>query len=126
MTKTTTRAFRPVLAAALLAGVGGGFAGAGAQTVHRMALDVDGGEEVISRQIYGHFAEHLRRGIYDGIWRQDASGEYRIRDDVVEALRARSRTCAGPAAASPTTTSGRTAWARARIGRPSSTCCGAA
>jgi hypothetical protein len=59
MTKTTTRAFRPVLAAALLAGVGGGFAGAGAQTVHRMALDVDGGEDVISRHIYGHFAEHL-------------------------------------------------------------------
>jgi alpha-N-arabinofuranosidase len=65
-----------------------GATAASGQTVHRMTLDADGGEETISRHIYGHFAEHLGRGIYDGIWRETATGQFRIRDDVVEALRA--------------------------------------
>lgn len=72
----------------LLLIVGAGATGACGQTVHRMVLDADGGEETISRHIYGHFAEHLGRGIYDGIWREDTTGQFRIRDDVVEALRA--------------------------------------
>jgi alpha-L-arabinofuranosidase len=42
----------------------------------------------ISRHIYGHFAEHLGRCIYDGFWEHDsARGTGRIRMDIVEALR---------------------------------------
>jgi alpha-N-arabinofuranosidase len=44
----------------------------------------------ISRFIYGHFAEHLGRCIYDGFWVTDTSSlikKDRIRLDVVEALK---------------------------------------
>ncbi|MCT2534810.1 alpha-N-arabinofuranosidase [Aquibacillus koreensis] len=47
-------------------------------------------KEVISRHIYGHFAEHLGRCIYEGIWvGEDSSipNTRGIRNDVVEALR---------------------------------------
>jgi alpha-N-arabinofuranosidase len=50
--------------------------------------DEDGGK--ISRHIYGHFAEHLGRCIYDGIWvGEDSSipNTRGIRTDIVEALR---------------------------------------
>jgi alpha-L-arabinofuranosidase len=51
--------------------------------------DQDGGE--ISRHLYGHFAEHLGRCIYDGIWvGEDSSipNTRGMRTDIVEALRA--------------------------------------
>ncbi|HEX7069357.1 MAG TPA: alpha-L-arabinofuranosidase C-terminal domain-containing protein [Rhodothermales bacterium] len=51
-----------------------------------MTIDADGGEHTINRHIYGHFAEHLGRGIYDGIW-SDQNGQWVMRDDVIEALR---------------------------------------
>jgi len=44
----------------------------------------------ISRHIYGHFAEHLGRCIYDGFWVSDSikvPKKDRIRLDVVEALK---------------------------------------
>ena len=44
----------------------------------------------ISKNIYGHFSEHLGRCIYDGFWVSDSSSlpkKDRIRLDVVEALR---------------------------------------
>lgn len=44
----------------------------------------------INRNIYGHFAEHLGRGIYEGIWvGEDSSipNKQGIRLDVVEALK---------------------------------------
>jgi alpha-N-arabinofuranosidase len=50
--------------------------------------DQDGG--TISRQIYGHFAEHLGRCIYDGIWVGEDSSipdTRGIRNDIVAALR---------------------------------------
>ena len=50
--------------------------------------DVDGG--TISRHIYGHFAEHLGRCIYDGIYvGEDSSipNVRGIRTDIVEALK---------------------------------------
>lgn len=50
--------------------------------------DRDGGE--ISRHIYGHFAEHLGRCIYDGIWVGPEStipNTRGMRNDIVEALR---------------------------------------
>jgi alpha-N-arabinofuranosidase len=48
------------------------------------------GKDTISRYIYGHFAEHLGRCIYNGIWVGEDSpvpNTRGIRNDVVEALR---------------------------------------
>ena len=82
--------------------------------------DKDGG--TISRHLYGHFAEHLGRCIYDGIWVGEDStipNTRGIRNDIVDALRERrtSRTSAGPAAALPTIITGATASARATSAR---------
>ena len=57
------------------------------------ALVVDADVEcgVISRHIYGHFAEHLGRCVYGGIWVGEGSDIPHvrgIRSDVVEALKA--------------------------------------
>jgi alpha-L-arabinofuranosidase len=44
----------------------------------------------IDRHIYGQFAEHLGRGIYEGIWVGENSpipNEHGFRSDVVKALR---------------------------------------
>jgi alpha-N-arabinofuranosidase len=57
----------------------------------RLIIHADQGKETISRNIYGHFAEHLGRCIYGGIWvGQDSPipNTRGIRKDVVEALRA--------------------------------------
>jgi alpha-N-arabinofuranosidase len=60
---------------------------AGAQT--QVVVNADQGEYTINRHIYGHFAEHLGRGIYDGFWyRADESSEPELREDIIEALRA--------------------------------------
>lgn len=51
--------------------------------------DQDGGK--ISRHIYGHFAEHLGRCIYDGIWVGEDSeipNTGGVRNDIIEALKA--------------------------------------
>ncbi len=51
--------------------------------------DQDGGQ--ISRHLYGHFAEHLGRCIYDGLWVGPDSpipNTRGIRNDVIEALKA--------------------------------------
>jgi alpha-N-arabinofuranosidase len=48
------------------------------------------GQNKINRHIYGHFAEHLGRCIYDGIWVGEDSpipNTRGIRNDIVEALR---------------------------------------
>jgi alpha-N-arabinofuranosidase len=61
---------------------------AAAQAPTRLAIDAELARDTISRHIYGQFAEHLGRLIYDGIWtRQSASEPWRLRDDVVQALR---------------------------------------
>lgn len=58
-----------------------------AQTT-QLALHVDQAHDTISRNIYGQFAEHLGRLIYDGIWsRSSASGPWQMRPDVVAALK---------------------------------------
>lgn len=47
-------------------------------------------KQIISKHIYGHFAEHLGRCIYDGFWVDENStipNKDRIRLDVVEALK---------------------------------------
>jgi len=55
-----------------------------------LVLNADLGEHIIRRHIYGHFAEHLGRCIYEGIWVGEDSpipNTRGIRQDVVEALR---------------------------------------
>ncbi len=59
-----------------------------AQVPQRMIVEADLGRHVISRHLYGHFAEHLGRGIYDGIWTRSETGAWHLREDVLEALRA--------------------------------------
>ncbi|MBN1395905.1 MAG: alpha-N-arabinofuranosidase [Pirellulales bacterium] len=61
------------------------YATTGALTIH-----ADRGETTINRNIYGHFAEHLGRCIYEGIWVGEDSpipNTRGIRNDVVAALR---------------------------------------
>ena len=56
----------------------------------RISIDAGAGKQTISRHIYGHFAEHLGRCIYEGIWVGENSpipNTRGIRNDVVAALR---------------------------------------
>jgi len=53
----------------------------------RLVVNADLGRDTISRHIYGQFAEHLGRDIYDGFWTKSGSGRWHLRDDVVAALR---------------------------------------
>ena len=57
---------------------------------NRLVIHADKGKEIISRDIYGHFSEHLGRCIYEGFWVGEDSAipnTRGIRNDVVEALR---------------------------------------
>ena len=64
----------------------------GAETLEAWAAirgDADGG--TISRHLYGQFAEHLGRCIYDGVWVGEESNVPNtrgMRNDIIEALRA--------------------------------------
>jgi len=69
-----------------------GFSGEeqGENLTNTLVVNVDLGKEVISRNIYGHFSEHLGRCIYGGFWVGEDSpipNTRGIRNDVVEALR---------------------------------------
>ena len=56
-------------------------------TTH-FVLAAEEGRDTISRHIYGQFAEHLGRLIYDGIWtRRSPSEPWQMREDVVQALK---------------------------------------
>lgn len=58
--------------------------------MNRIVIDVDLGKHRINPNIYGHFAEHLGRCIYEGVWvGEDSSipNTDGIRNDVVAALR---------------------------------------
>jgi alpha-N-arabinofuranosidase len=58
--------------------------------VNKLVIHADNGKETISRNIYGHFSEHLGRCIYGGFWVGEDSAipnTRGIRNDVVEALR---------------------------------------
>jgi alpha-N-arabinofuranosidase len=55
-----------------------------------LIINADQGDFTINRHIYGHFAEHLGRCIYEGFWvgeDSDIPNTRGIRNDVVEALR---------------------------------------
>jgi alpha-L-arabinofuranosidase len=57
---------------------------------NKLVIHSDRGTAKISRHIYGHFAEHLGRCIYDGLWVGPESkipNLRGIRTDIVEALR---------------------------------------
>src|SRR6266516_2123310 len=61
--------------------------GAGKVTLTLHAADTG---PKISRHIFGQFAEHLGRGIYEGVWVGENSpipNEHGFRSDVVKALR---------------------------------------
>jgi alpha-N-arabinofuranosidase len=58
-----------------------------AQSTARMVVEADLGRDTISRNIYGQFMEHLGRGVYDGVWTKSGTGEWHLRQDVVQALR---------------------------------------
>ena len=79
------------LVAALVLLLGGTSARCAAQALEATAVirgDQDGG--TISRHIYGHFAEHLGRCIYDGIWVGEDStipNTRGMRTDIIEALK---------------------------------------
>jgi alpha-N-arabinofuranosidase len=60
------------------------------QTTVNVAINGANPTTVISKHIYGHFAEHLGRCVYDGFWVSDTSTverKDRIRMDVVNALK---------------------------------------
>jgi alpha-N-arabinofuranosidase len=80
-----------VLAGALAVARGQGPAGAASPAVVTGTLRADQPGPVVNRNIYGHFAEHLGRGIYEGIWVGPDSpipNTRGIRNDVVAALKA--------------------------------------
>ena len=55
-----------------------------------LIVNADQGEQTISRHIYGHFAEHLGRCVYDGVWVGEDSSIPNVRGlrtDIVQALR---------------------------------------
>lgn len=57
---------------------------------NKMMLNTDQGKHVISKHIYGHFAEHLGHCIYGGFWVGEDSpipNTRGIRNDVVKALK---------------------------------------
>ncbi|MGL5546330.1 MAG: alpha-N-arabinofuranosidase, partial [Tannerellaceae bacterium] len=61
-----------------------------AQERTRINVMTNSPKEIISKDIYGHFAEHLGRCIYDGFWVEESmpvAKDDRIRLDIVEALK---------------------------------------
>ncbi|WP_129793243.1 alpha-N-arabinofuranosidase [Sphingosinicella sp. CPCC 101087] len=81
-----------LLAVAAIAGMSGTAAISQNSTPVPVTVTVDTAQAgpVIDRNIYGHFAEHLGRGIYEGVWVGEDSpipNTAGYRNDVVEALR---------------------------------------
>jgi alpha-N-arabinofuranosidase len=58
-------------------------------STNKLVVNADQGGPVISRHIYGHFAEHLGRCVYEGLWVGEDSPIPNVRGfrkDVVDAL----------------------------------------
>jgi alpha-L-arabinofuranosidase len=82
---------RPLIAFCLVALSLPALAQSGAQTVTEGRIRADTPGPIISRHIYGQFAEHLGRGVYEGIWvgpNSTIPNTRGIRSDVVAALKA--------------------------------------
>jgi alpha-L-arabinofuranosidase len=94
MKKTTTSSaiFLVLVAVLAVAPRGQSQAPAGSAAASAVAtLRADRPGPVVNRNIYGHFAEHLGRGIYEGVWVGPDSpipNTRGIRNDVVTALKA--------------------------------------
>lgn len=62
-----------------------------AQAQNTVALKADSSGQIISKHIYGHFAEHLGRGIYGGFYVGENSSKIPntngVRNDIIAALR---------------------------------------
>ncbi len=90
--KTTTRNAFAMLGAVLLAAAAGRAqapASSGGATASAV-LRADRPGPVVDKNVYGHFAEHLGRGIYEGIWVGPGSqipNTRGIRNDVLAALK---------------------------------------
>jgi alpha-N-arabinofuranosidase len=89
----TDRLIRMLLAAAAVASLALTPAGAQAPSADRIALTVDASKTgpKIDRNLFGQFAEHLGKGIYEGVWVGPDSpipNTRGIRNDVVAALKA--------------------------------------
>ncbi|WP_245831028.1 alpha-N-arabinofuranosidase [Sediminibacillus massiliensis] len=59
--------------------------------MNKVIVNTDVKQGTINKNIYGHFAEHLGRGIYEGIWVGEESSipnTNGVRNDVLEALKA--------------------------------------
>ena len=58
---------------------------------NKVTINTSEGKHIISRHIYGHFAEHLGRCIYDGFYVGEANkkipNKAGVRLDVVDALK---------------------------------------
>lgn len=90
---TSTRSFFVCIVAALglVGAVASEPAPAAEALVAKAVVHGDQDAGIISRHIYGQFAEHLGRCIYDGLWVGDESeipNTRGMRNDVIEALRA--------------------------------------
>ena len=62
----------------------------GSKGANKLIVWAGEGEEIIDPDIYGHFAEHLGRCVYEGFWvgeESDIPNVRGIRKDVVEALK---------------------------------------
>lgn len=59
----------------------------GSPATTHLVLEVGLGRDTISRHIYGQFAEHLGRDIYDGVWTKAGGVPWHLRTDVIDALR---------------------------------------
>ena len=61
-----------------------------AEPANRLVIHADQGKDTISKNLYGHFSEHLGHCIYEGIWVGEASSipnTRGIRNDIVAALK---------------------------------------
>ncbi len=62
-----------------------------AQESTRLTIDAGPSDQVISRHIYGHFAEHLGRNIYDGFYVGEENttipNTAGVRNDIIQALK---------------------------------------
>src|SRR4030042_495391 len=74
----------------LFSGCGSAYNAGQETAVNRMIIHTDKGKEQIDKNIYGHFAEHLGRCVYEGFWVGEDSpipNTRGIRNDVVQALK---------------------------------------
>ena len=61
-----------------------------ANNVNKLIIHAERGKDTISPGIYGHFAEHLGRCVYEGFWvgpNSTIPNTRGIRNDVIEALK---------------------------------------